>query len=248
MIMEERVTMAKNREIYGDTLEYRESWQWRRLVAAREPLRPWQVLEGVHPDEWTEWEVEVNPELWKTLYRYDLPFPGGAMERLKDSALDIVYKLRMPNGFKNTLKYIRNKAVMVLTAFFLAFPLCAVITGNRWMLDWSLPVMFLGMLYMSVFAALWIVVGMVPFWLLYAAVTCLVCPAPNTPMAWPVCWALAWFAYPAWRSLQHASRWEQERRSGEPGHPLYNHPYAVAATCLGTAAAMGIGSYFSGKK
>ncbi len=231
--------MAKNREIYGDTLEYGESWKWRRMVTRMEPHRPWQVLERVHPDEWTQWEVEVHPEMWKNLYRYDLPFPVGAVERLKDWIRGL--EMPMPHGVGGSLKYIRNKAIIVLTTFFIAFPLCAVVTGNRWMLDWSLLLAFLEMFYMAVFAALWISVGLVPFWLLYAAVSVLVHGGnpSNDGLAWPVCWAMAWFAYPAWRSLWHAIMWEQERKAGEPDHPLYKHPWAGVAACLGTAAAIG---------
>jgi hypothetical protein len=90
---------------------------------------------------------------------------------------------------------------------------------------------------MARYAPLYTVVGMVPYWFLYAAVDGFIY-GNNNSWRRVMAWFLVWSLYPLLKGLWHIKGWEQERKFGLPLHPVSEHPYAVAAACIGTAAAV----------
>jgi hypothetical protein len=116
----------------------------------------------------------------------------------------------------------------------LASPIWGLITGNfdpMWLL--VLPTLIV----MARYAPLFTVVGLVPYWFLYAAVDGIIWGNNNSEYRIAV-WLFIWYLYPLLSGLRHIKGWEEERKLGLPLHPVSDHPYATAAACIGTAVAV----------
>jgi hypothetical protein len=96
------------------------------------------------------------------------------------------------------------------------------------------------------YAPWYVIVGFVPFWFFYAAVTAtcyggwtegggLISQQPitgNAESVWIMSWFTAWLTFPLVKGIWHQWRWMQEARVGLPMHKATKHPLALMATAL----------------
>jgi hypothetical protein len=121
-------------------------------------------------------------------------------------------------------------------------------------------VAFATMILCAGYAPWYVIVGFVPFWFFYAAVTAacyggwtegggLISQQPITGNAlsvWIMSWFTAWLTFPLLKGIWHQWRWRQEAREGLPMHKATKHPLALLATAL--AITVGVDHLFERKE
>ena len=140
-----------------------------------------------------------------------------------------------------------NRLMAVVIPFLLVVPFLYLITGDNGVGTAAFWLEIPTLLLMVYYAPWYTVVGLLPFWLLYAAVSGIMHgPRAESPQRMAG-WYWAWTVYPLLRGLFHIRRWEQERKAGKPNHPTTRHPVALGVASIGAAMA---GHYFfrRGKK
>jgi hypothetical protein len=110
------------------------------------------------------------------------------------------------------------------------------------------------------YAPWYVIVGFVPFWFFYAAVTAtcyggwtegggLISQQPitgNAESVWIMSWFTAWLTFPLLKGIWHQWRWMQEARAGLPMHKATKHPLALLVTAL--AITVGMDHFFKKKE
>jgi hypothetical protein len=93
---------------------------------------------------------------------------------------------------------------------------------------------------MSIYAPWYTILGTLPFWVFYAAVTSITFGLSDRPsVQWEAAWIFLWYLYPLVRGFFHIMQWDRERKAKVPYHRVTKHPWAAAAA----SAAVAIGAH-----
>ncbi len=133
---------------------------------------------------------------------------------------------------------------MGFLAFLLVVPLWALCSGREEMTRlsvWAAVLLYIPLF--SCYAPWYLVLGTIPYWLLYAVVsaTCFggwssgggLIGNEQPGDAWVFFWLWMWSVYPLLRGIWHHWKWIEEGEAGLPKHKVTNHPAALAAVSLG---------------
>lgn len=161
-------------------------------------------------------------------------------------ALNIVHPGIFRESFPRTrsgIQGVGNGIMMVVVAFLILLPPWFLVTGShfveRLIFCLAIPTICL----MACYAHWYTVVGLIPFWFFYAAVSAIAHGSHSESSQWTVAWFWTWSLYPLLRGLHHILKWEDERKRRLPNHPVTKHPVALAVASAGVV----LGAHYAGK-
>ena len=136
-----------------------------------------------------------------------------------------------------------NRLMMAVILLLLVLPPLVLLAGGyeEERLVWCLAIPTICL--MACYAPWYTVVGLIPFWFFYAAVSAIAHGSHSESSQWTVAWFWAWSLYPLLRGMHHILKWEDERKRRLPNHPVTKHPVALAAVSAGVV----LGAHYAGK-